>query len=180
MINILGLSISSEDLKFIITSILQLIIGIGAWFVAISIQRGSIEKQNEDLRAKLYENRFTIYLALKEFINECVVQVMPRNEAFTKVEEATNRIDFLFGKEIILYKKEIIANAVAIIGKTTNAPYEFPPRAGSIVGYFPGSTIITELNELRHWFIVQREKELECWIQPRSATPERKTSAGVL
>jgi len=156
----------SEDLQFIITSLLQLLIGIGAWFVAISIQRGTIEKQNEELRTKLYENRFTIYIAFKDFINECIVQEMPRGEAFDTFRENTKRIDFLFGKEIIQYKKEVIANAVAIIGKKTNAPYQIPFIAGSIVGYFPGSTIITDLHELHKWFIKQREKELELYFKP--------------
>ena len=156
----------SEEIKFIISSLLQLLIGIGAWFVAVAIHRGYVSKQNEDLRIKLYEKRYDIFLAFKDFIKECCIADSPSDKAFDKFSKGTERIDFLFGKEIVLYHREVIANAVAIIGITTNAPYVFPPAVGSLVGYFPGSTLITDLKELRSWFHAQRLEHLELYFKP--------------
>jgi hypothetical protein len=163
---IYGYIISHNGIKFIITSLLQLSIAIGAWFVAFFIHRGSVAKQNEDLRIKLYEKRYSVYLGFKEFIEECVVQEKPDNNAINKFSKNTKHIDFLFGKEIILYQKEIMANAIAIVGIVTNAPCVLPPVVGSLVGYFPGSSLLSSLDDLHIWFYTQMTDKLEKYFKP--------------
>jgi hypothetical protein len=163
---IFGHIISHDGIKFIITSLLQLSIAIGAWFVAFFIHHGSVAKQNEDLRIKLYEQRYKAYLAFKEFIEECVVQDKPENNVINKFSKNTEHIDFLFGKEIILYQKEIMANAIAIVGIVTKAPCVLPPVVGSLVGYFPGSSLLSNLDDLHSWFYTQMTENLENYFKP--------------
>jgi hypothetical protein len=80
--------------------------------------------------------------------------------------KATERIDFLFGGEIIGYRKEVLANALAIKGIETNAPCVSPPQVGGLVGYFPGSTKLTDRKELAAWFFEQWRSKLQQYFRP--------------
>ena len=165
-ITIAGYTFNLEIAKFIVGSFLQLVIGIGAWMVAYRIHQGAVSKQNEELRIKLYDRRNEIYLSFHAFIEHCFLEDIPHSKAIQSFDEATDRADFLFGKEISLYGKEVLANAVAIAGIETNAPCVSPPVVGGIVGYFPGSSKLTDIGDLHAWFHQQLQHDLERYFRP--------------
>ncbi len=165
-ITIAGYMLDIETAKFITGIFLQLLIALGAWMVAYRIHQGTVSKQNEDLRIRLYDRRYDIYRSFYAFIEHCVYQDIPHLKDVESFDKATERAAFLFGKEITLYGKEILANAVAIVGIQTNLPCVFPPVVGGHRRYFPGSTKLTGIGELHAWFGQQYWSDLEKYFRP--------------
>jgi hypothetical protein len=155
-----------ESLKWVVSSAIQLFLGISASILAWRLGRDTSDKANQELKVKLYDRRYAVYLAFKAFIQDCLIQDVPPSIAITSFTEETKRIEFLFGGEIVGYQKEVLANALAIVGITSGAPCSSSPSVGGIVGYFPGSTILPDLNALRAWFFRQHQSDLMRYFAP--------------
>lgn len=54
-----------ETKRFIISSAIQLFLGAGAWFVGWRIARAQLHNQSADLRIKLFDERYAVYLSFK-------------------------------------------------------------------------------------------------------------------
>jgi len=59
-----------EGWKLVISSGVQVFLGVGAWYLAFKIGRGQIEKQNEKLKIDVYEKRIEVYAAFKKFVEQ--------------------------------------------------------------------------------------------------------------
>lgn len=156
----------ADTAKVIVTSAIQLFLGVGAWFLGWRIARAQIHNQKSDLRIKLFDQRYAVYRAFKEFIEHCAINDRYSDPAFTKFEEGTEKIEFLFGREVQKYHREVVANALAVRGLLENLPCEDHPVVGGIVGYFKGSTVLTDLPSLQSWFIQQHLRDLYRYFSP--------------
>jgi hypothetical protein len=155
-----------ESSHWIVSSVIQLFLGISASVLAWRLGRDTSDKANQELKVKLYDRRYAAYLAFKAFVQDCLIQDFPSSLAIGSFTDETKRIEFLFGREVVGYKKELLANALAIVGITRNIPCSSPPFVGGIVGYFPGSTILTDLEDLRAWFSKQAQTDLMKYFAP--------------
>ena len=70
-----------EGFKWIVSSAVQLFLGISASILAWRLGRDSSAKANQELKVKLYERRYSIYLAFKAFIHDCLIQDFPQSIA---------------------------------------------------------------------------------------------------
>jgi hypothetical protein len=165
-IRLFGHEIALETFKFVVSSSIQFFLGVSASILAWRLGRDRSAKANEELKVKLYDRRYKVFLAFKNFIDDCVVQDAPTSEAIGAFSEGTKRIEFLFGREIVGYEKEVVANALAIVGITSEMPCTSPPSIGGMVGFFPGSTILTNVHDLHAWFMKQRDQELLKYFAP--------------
>ncbi len=152
--------------RTVITSAIQLFLGAGAWLVAWQIARAQIHNQTSDLRIKLFDRRYAVYLAFRDFISDCAVNVRYTDAAMEAFSKETERVEFLFGPEIYKYRREVVANALAIRGILENLPCEDQPVVGSLLGYFKGSTILTDVPSLNHWFLNQHCGDLQKYFFP--------------
>lgn len=155
-----------ETVKLLLTSGIQLFLGVGAWFFGWRIARAQIYNQRSDIRIKLFEQRYKVYEAFRDFIAHCAVSDCYEGKELLSFSKNTEKHEFLFGQEIRKYHREIIANALAIRGITENLPCEDVPTIGGVVGYFRGSTVLTDLESLRGWFIRQHTQDLYQYFRP--------------
>jgi hypothetical protein len=155
-----------DELKAVGAAAIQLFLGISASILAWKIGTDKNNRDRDALKIQLFERRYKVYLAFKDFIYECAWSDYPTTKGFNEFEKGTEEIDFMFGPEIINYRREVSANALAIKGIITEAPCTSPPSVGSIVGYFPGSTSLTDYGELRDWFTLQKTERLEMFFRP--------------
>ncbi|MBI2517793.1 MAG: hypothetical protein HYV95_12890 [Opitutae bacterium] len=155
-----------ETKKLIVTSAIQLFLGAGAWFFGWRIARAQIHNQRSDLRIKLFDQRYAVYLAFKDFVEHCALHDRYSEPALKKFEQETEKFEFLFGPEIRKYHREVIANALAIRGILEDLPCEDGPVVGGIVGYFQGSTVLTDVPSLQGWFVQQHLHDLRQYFLP--------------
>src|SRR6266481_2087919 len=127
MIHICLATTDFETIKFITSSSLQVILAGSAALLTWHLARDKSIREHADLKLKLYDKRYDAYLAFDEFITHCIVQDIPTGQAIQEFGKRTERIDFLFGQEIVRYKREVMANALAIFGIETKSPCTMPP-----------------------------------------------------
>lgn len=155
-----------EITKLLISSSVQVFLGAGAWFFGWKIGRAQIHNQRSELRIKLYDRRYVVYLAFKDYVQHCSLQDRYADSALSKFMNETEQYEFLFGPEIRKYHREVIANSLAIRGLIEGLPCEDIPVAGGILGYFKGSTVLTDVPSLREWFVQQYRGDLYRYFAP--------------
>lgn len=160
------LIMDAETTKIVATSAIQIFLGAGAWFLGWKIAQAQLHNQRSDIRIKLFEQRYVVYSAFKDFILNCVVSDRYSDASFAEFQEGTEKIEFLFGPEVRKYHREVTANALAVRGLVEGLPCEAQPVVGGIVGYFKGSTVLTDLPSLRSWFIQQHKSDLYRYFSP--------------
>jgi hypothetical protein len=156
----------TEVIKLLITPSVQLFLGIGAWFFGWRIARAQIGNQQSDIRIKLFDQRHRVYEAFKAFMSHCAVSDRYSDTELQKFVNGAERHEVLFGPEIHGYYREVTANALAVRGLLEGLPCEDRPVVGGIVGYFRGSTILTDLNSLRRWFVDQHTRDAYRYFTP--------------
>jgi hypothetical protein len=156
----------AETTKIVATSAIQLFLGAGAWFFGWKIARAQLHNQRSDIRIKLFEQRYVVYSAFKDFISNCVVSDRYSDASYAAFQEGTDKIEFLFGPEVRKYYREVTANALAVRGLVEGLPCEAQPVVGGIVGYFKGSAVLTDLPSLRSWFFQQHKGDLYRYFSP--------------
>ncbi len=155
-----------ETKKLTVTLVIQVFLGAGAWFFGWRVARAQIHNQKSDLRIKLYDQRFAVYRAFSHFIEHCAINGRYHQKAYEFFLKETESFEFLFGPEIRMYHREVSANALAIHGLIEGLPCEEYPVVGGIVGYFKGSTVLTDLPSLQGWFVQQHANDLRKYFAP--------------
>ena len=116
----------------------------------------------------MFEERYYIYSAFEKFLQHCVCYEQCHAEALRDFESETLKSDFLFGPEVGRYRRQVVANAIALRGIREGLPCEDRPVIGGIVGYFKGSTNLKTIEEIQAWFTKQifAPNELRAYFAP--------------
>ncbi len=157
VLSIHGFPITGELAKFVVSTVVQLFLGISAAVLTWRLARSSSEREHASLKIELYERRLEIFLAFREFIEHCAVNEKPSDVQFARFRERTERMDFLFGPEVRIYRKKTLANALAMRAMVTGEQF---------YGVYPGSTDLTTMPEFMNWFIKQHRSEMELYFIP--------------
>lgn len=145
---------------------LQLSLSVIAASISWAIFKRQHANQNSDLKIKLYDKRINVYYAFKEITEWCSVNEEYDREILNKFMKACQDVEFLFGDEVRRYKKEIVANAIAMDCISKNIPCVDKPVVGSVLGFFPGSSTFSTIQELQAWFIRQHQRDLFLFFAP--------------
>ncbi len=155
-----------DTMKFIFTSGIQVFLGVGAWFFGWHIAKTQLDIRKAELRKQMFDDRYSVYFAFETFLKHCVCYEPCLPEALRKFVDETLKVDFLFGSEIRRYRRQILANAIAMKGIYEGRPCGDVPVVGGIVGYFKGSTNLETIEEIQSWFAKQVQQDLRVYFSP--------------
>lgn len=113
-ITIAGYTLNIETAKFITGILLELLgilvqvlLALGAWMVALRIHQGTVSKQNEDLRLRLYDRRYKLFDASTMFLSAALIKEEFAQTDLIAFDVGTCEALFLFGPDIADYLKQI-------------------------------------------------------------------------